>query len=119
MTKEVAKVDHNYSNLYTKVDIVTDVVKKTTEFSTTLITKVDFQSEYGSNGFVKLEELLSNVKALISKINVSPSSLVSQEALSKMLSSLESKLRADLATLIKFVSLMPSDAPPIKTWVQG
>lgn len=110
---EVSKVDLNYSNIHTKVDVVADVVKKIVEFSNSLISKVDLKSKFDSKGFAKLEELLWNVKEQISKINVSPSSSVAQEALSNMFSSLESKLRDDLTPLIKFINLMPSNAPPV------
>ncbi|CAI9279301.1 unnamed protein product [Lactuca saligna] len=119
MTKEVANVDQNYSNLHTKVDIVADVVTTIVEFYNLLINKVDLKFESESKHFVKLEEILGNVKELISKLDVSPSSLVSQESLSQMFSSLESNMKANLAPLMKFVNLMPFDVSPIKTGLQG
>lgn len=36
-----------------------------------------------------------------------------------MFSSLESTLKAELVPLLKLIHLMPSDAPPAKTGVQG
>ncbi|CAI9272298.1 unnamed protein product [Lactuca saligna] len=118
MTKEVDKVDQNYFNLYTKIDIVVDVVMKIVEFCNSLLTKFNLKSESDSKHFVKLEELLRNVKELISKLVVSASSLVSQESFSQMFSLLESNLRVDLAPLLKLVNFMPSDAPLIKIGVQ-
>ena len=83
------------------------------------VAKVDQKSESDSKYFVKLEELLGNVKELILKLDVSPSSSVSQETLSKMFSSLESNLKAELDPLLMLANLMPLDAPLIKTGVQG
>ncbi|CAI9298587.1 unnamed protein product [Lactuca saligna] len=119
MTKEIAKIDQNYSNIHTKVNIFVDAFKNIVELYTSLIIKVDFKSESNYKHFVKLEELLGNVKGLVSKLNVSPSYSVSQELLSKMYSSLESNLRFDLAPLMKFVNLMPTDATPVLIGVQG
>ena len=119
MAKEIANIDQNYSNLHIKVDIVVDVVRKIVEFYNSLINKVDLKYDSDSKHFVKVEELLGNIKELISKLNVSPSSSVSQESLSKMFSSLESNLRDDLDPFLKFVNLMPTDAWLVSTGVQG
>ena len=71
------------------------------------------------NGFAKMEELLGSLKVLVSQITVSPSSSISLESISRLFSSLESNLKAKLAPILKLANLMPLDAPPVKTRVQG
>ncbi|CAI9284827.1 unnamed protein product [Lactuca saligna] len=119
LTKELTKLDHRYSNLYTKVDIIVYVVKTVVESYYLILTKVDTNSESDSQGFAKMEDLLGDLKALILQLTVSPSPSVSKESLSTLFSSLESTLKADFTPLLKLVKLMPSNAPLIKTRVQG
>ncbi|CAI9281406.1 unnamed protein product [Lactuca saligna] len=78
MTKEVFKLDKNYSNLHTKVDIIDDAVKKVVEFYNSLITKVDTNLESDSKFVANLEELLGSLKESLSKLDVSPSYSISQ-----------------------------------------
>lgn len=68
--------------------------------------------------FTKMEDFMESLKESISKFKSSPKSSLSQESLSHMFSALESNFKAELAPL-KLVNLMPTDAPPVKTWVQG
>ena len=77
MMKEVAKFDQNYSNLHTKVDIVAVAVTKLVELNTSLLDKVDLKFESDSKEFVHMSGLLEDLKELILKLNVSPSSSVS------------------------------------------
>lgn len=97
MTKEVANLDLNYSNLHTKVDIIVDVVMKVVEYYNSLHTKVGTKSETDSKGFVKLEELLGGLKESFSTLKVSPLSSISQESLSKLFYSFEYSLKDQLA----------------------
>lgn len=116
--KEVMNLDQSYSALNTKVDIAaTDM--KVAEFHNSLLTKIDTMSELDSKSFAKLEELVGSLQELLSKLGSSTQSSFSQDSLSKMFSTLESSLKADLAPLFKFVDVMPSEAPHIKTGVQG
>lgn len=82
MSKEVVKLDQNYSNLHTKVDVIADAVTKVLESFNSLCTKVDSKLESDSKVFAKLEELLRSLKESLSKLEVSPSSSISQEFLS-------------------------------------
>lgn len=109
MMQEVTKVDHNYYILHTKVYIVVDVVTKIVEYHTTI----------NSKEFVHLQGVLADVKAMISKLPIPPTSTISQESISKMFSSLESRLKADLDPLLQLVNLIPRAAPPISIGVQG
>lgn len=119
MTQEVAKVDQNYSSLHTKVDIVADVVTKIVKYHTSLLNKVDVKFESDSKEFVRFQALFGELKDLILKISIPPSSLFSQDLISQMHSSLETRLKDDLDPLLKFVNLMPKSTPPVSTGVQG
>lgn len=80
MMKEIAKADQNYYNLHTKVDIITDAVTKLVEYHTSL----------NSKEFVHLQSVLAEVKEMISKLAIPPTSTISQESISLLFSSLES-----------------------------
>lgn len=69
--------------------------------------------------FEHLEELLGGLKTYLSKIGVNPTFSISKESILKMFSSMEFSLNAELAPLLRLVHLMPTDAPPVTTWVQG
>ncbi|CAI9281849.1 unnamed protein product [Lactuca saligna] len=105
--KEVAKVDQNYSSIHTKVDIVVDAFTKLAEYHTSL----------NSKEFVHLQGVLAEVKEMISKLAIPPTSTVSQESISQLFS--ESQLKAGLDPLLQLVNLMPMAAPPVSTGVQG
>lgn len=79
---------------------------------------VEYHTSLHTKEFVHIQGLLDEVKELISKIAIPPSSLVSKYSISQMLSSLETRLKDDLVPLLKFVHLMPTTAPPVSTWVQ-
>ncbi|CAI9266760.1 unnamed protein product [Lactuca saligna] len=115
MGKEVSKLDHNYSSLNTKVDIIVAVVTKVVESYTSLLPKVDKKSESDTQSFAKLEELLGNLTELVSKLGCFSRSLITLESLSQNILSLESTLTTELALLMKLVHLMPTDAPPDHT----
>ncbi|CAI9287889.1 unnamed protein product [Lactuca saligna] len=77
MTKEVVKLDNNYSHLNNEVDIVATIVTKVFEFHNSLPTKIDTKSEFDSKRFAKLEKLLGSLKELLLKLGSSPQSLSS------------------------------------------
>ncbi|CAI9288637.1 unnamed protein product [Lactuca saligna] len=116
---QVVKLDHNYSVLNTKVDIVPAAVTKVVEFHSFLRTKIDKKSEYDSQSFAKLEELLGSLKELLSKLGSSLQSSISPDSFSHMFSSLESTLKAALDPLLKMINLLPTGAPLVRTGVQG
>ena len=65
MSKEVAKLDQNYSTLQTKVDVIVDVVMKVVEYFNSLSTKIDSKIETDSKVFAKLDEILVSLKESI------------------------------------------------------
>lgn len=119
MIYEVEKVDRNYSSLHTKVDIVVEVIMKLVEYHTSLLNIVDVMSKSDSKAFVHLQGLLEDLKELIFKLAIPPSSSVSLDSVSQMPSSLESHLKADLDPFLTFVKLLPTAAPHVSTGVKG
>ncbi|CAI9266319.1 unnamed protein product [Lactuca saligna] len=81
MSKEVAKIEQNYSSLHGKVDIIVDAIKKLVEYYTFFSTKLDAMTETYSKLFAKMEEFLESLKESMSKINLSHSSSISQESM--------------------------------------
>lgn len=69
--------------------------------------------------FDKLEDFLGSLKESLSKLDLSTQTVVSPDSISKMISSLESNLKAELAPLLKLVTLMPRISPSVKQVVQG
>lgn len=119
MSKEVAKLDEYYSTLRSDVDVIIDAVKKVVMYFTSLSTIVDSKPESDSKVFAKLEAFLLSLTKIVSKLDFSPNSSVSQESLFQLFSYLETSLKAKLTPLLKFLNLMPTDSPPIKTCMQG
>lgn len=113
MAKEIVALDHNYSSLYTMVDIIVDAVTKVFMWYNFLLTKVDKNVEVDAQSFGKIEELLGNLKELISKFGSLASSLLTPEFLTHKFRLLESTFHNELDPLVKFVNLMPTDAPPV------
>ncbi|CAI9261973.1 unnamed protein product [Lactuca saligna] len=102
-----------------EVDIIVDAIIRIVELFSLLITKIDSKTEFDTKVFSKLEEFLGSWKESLSKLHVSPPSSISQESLSKMLSTLENNLKVELAPVLQLVKLMATDAPFVKIWVQG
>ena len=101
------------------MDIIADVVTRVVDLYNSLIPKVDSKSESDRQNFAKIEEILGNLKELISKLGSVPQSSISLDSLSTMFSSLETSIKANLAPLLKLINLMPTNAPPVHTRVQG
>ncbi|CAI9260100.1 unnamed protein product [Lactuca saligna] len=95
-----------------KLDVVIEAIWKLVENFTSFSNK-DLQV------LTKTDKFLARLKESISKLDSSPKSSISQESLSKIFSSLESNMKSELAHLLKIVNLMPTNAPHVKTRVQG
>lgn len=70
MSKEIVKLDHNYSDIYTKVDVISDAITKVLEHFNSFCTQVDTKNEYDSKVFTKLKELLGSLMESLSKLDV-------------------------------------------------
>ncbi|CAI9278664.1 unnamed protein product [Lactuca saligna] len=97
-----------------KVDVVADAIAKLVEYNTSYSTKRDAKTELGSQVFAKLEEFLSSIKESISKADLLNRSSISQESISKLISSIEANLKAELAPILELVLLLLTNAPPAK-----
>ncbi|CAI9280664.1 unnamed protein product [Lactuca saligna] len=84
-----------------------------------LIPKIDKKAKLDDQNFGKLEDLVNNIKKLVSKTGSSFTSLLTQELLTKKLRLLESPIHNELAPVAKLVNLMPTDATSVHTGVQG
>ncbi|KAL7591384.1 hypothetical protein Lser_V15G33665 [Lactuca serriola] len=95
MAKEIATLDHTYSSLLKKM------------------------AEEEVKSFGNVDKLLAVLKGLVLKSRFVSSLLISPELLYEMFKMLESTIQKELAPLAKVINLMPTDSPPIHTWVQG
>lgn len=118
IAKEVAHLEHNYSSINTKVDSIVGVVTKVVELYSSLLPKVEKKSESNTQSFEKIEELLGNLKELISKLSSLPQSSVSPDSLSTLFSSSDASIKFEMTPFLKLINLMPTDAPPVHTGVQ-
>ncbi|CAI9262167.1 unnamed protein product [Lactuca saligna] len=118
MVKEVAAISHYFPTLHTKLDIIAFVVTNVVKWYQSLISKLDKIVELDTQSFSKIEDSLINLNDLVSKIG-SSSSLINHDSLFQKFASLESTLKAELAPLSKLLNLMPMNAPPVQTGVQG
>lgn len=82
MTKEVEKIEKNYSNLHGKVDVIANAITMLVEYHNSFSTKRDAKTDHDSKVFEKLEDLLGSLKESMSKIDISHQSVVSQESIS-------------------------------------
>ncbi|CAI9282806.1 unnamed protein product [Lactuca saligna] len=114
MAKEVAAISHDFSTLYTKVDIIAFAVVNFFKWYKSLIPKVDKIAEIDLQNFSKVEDFLHNLKDLVSKIGLS-SSLLTPESLAQRFDALESTLKAELAQLANLMNLIPTNASPVQT----
>ncbi|CAI9259591.1 unnamed protein product [Lactuca saligna] len=71
MVKEVVNLDHNYSTLNMKVDIVPVAFTKVVKLRNSLSTKFEAKSTSNSLSFAKLEKLLGDLKDLLLKLGYS------------------------------------------------
>lgn len=85
MVKEIAALDHNYSSLHKKVDIIFNDVTKVVEWYTSLLPNVKKKVEVDVQSFGKINKTLDELKELISKSGSSSSSLLTPEIHSEKL----------------------------------
>ncbi|CAI9278669.1 unnamed protein product [Lactuca saligna] len=78
LDNEVEKMEHNYTLLHNKVDVVATAITKLVEFNTDYSTKLEEKLEKDSQVFEKIEEFLSSIKETILKVDLSNQSSVSQ-----------------------------------------
>ncbi|CAI9267456.1 unnamed protein product [Lactuca saligna] len=71
MSKEVDKIEKNYSLLHGMDDVNVDAIKKLVEYKNLYSTKLDAKSEQDSKVFEKLEEFLGSLKESRSKVGLS------------------------------------------------
>lgn len=88
-------------------------VIKIVEYYTSISTNFDAKIEFDSKVFTKHEEFLGSLKQSSSNIDLSNQSTISQDLIMKLISSLESNLKAELGPFLNFVHLMPTSSPPM------
>lgn len=67
--------------------------------------------------FSNITQLLGELKEMVSKSG--SSSLITPEFLTQKFCLFETTLQKELAPLSQLISLLPTNAPPVVTWVQG
>lgn len=119
MTNTVENIENSYFIHHGKVDVIVDAIIKLVEYNILFSTKLEAKTDTYSKVFEKLLEFLGSLKEYLSKLELSQQSDVYHESISKMISSLETNLKTELAPLLKLVLLMPMNVPHVKKVVQG
>ncbi|CAI9288442.1 unnamed protein product [Lactuca saligna] len=119
MEKEVAALEHNYSSLHKKADIIVDVVTKYVTLYETILPKVAKKVDEYDKSYGNIDTLLVELKGLVLKSSFVLSLLINPELLSGKFKLLQSMIQKELATLAKIINMMPTDAPPVSTCVHG
>lgn len=114
MYKIAKEVEKNYTLLRTKVDVVATAITNLIEFNTDYLTKLEEKSEKDTQVFAKLEEFLTSIKESISKADISSQSFVSQEAISQLISTIETNMKAELTPILELVLQLPMNAPTVR-----
>ena len=81
--------------------------------------KVDKMAIDDVQSFSNINHLLVELKGLVLKTSLVLSSLITPDLFSQKFSLLESTIQKDLTPLSKLLTIMPMDAPPVSTGVQG
>lgn len=76
MAKEIAALEHNYSSLHKKVDIIVDVVTNYVTLYESLLLKVDKKVEANVKSFGNIDNLLVELKGLVLKSSFVSYSLI-------------------------------------------
>ncbi|CAI9295424.1 unnamed protein product [Lactuca saligna] len=92
MAKEFTALDHNYSTLHNKVDIIAGVVTKAVNWYNSLVPKFDKKVEVDVTGFGDIAKLVGELKDLISTFGSSSSSVFTTELLTQKFSFLKSNI---------------------------
>ncbi|CAI9280023.1 unnamed protein product [Lactuca saligna] len=117
MSKEIAITQQDYASFNQKIDIIADAVTKFVKLYDALHPRLAQFSTHESKSLTEITTLLNELKSLISKPGSSP--LITPEFLSQKFLLFESVLHKQLAPLSRIVSLLPTNAPPVVTGVQG
>ena len=81
--------------------------------------KLDSKAPVVAMSFGTIENLLQDLQDIVSKYDISKSSIISPGLFTEKFSLLESTIQKELAPLTKFVNFMLTNAPCVSTWVQG
>ena len=85
MSKEVPKMEQNYTFLHGKVDVIVISITKLVESNNRYLNKIEWKSQKDSQVFEKMEEFLSSIKESISKDAISNQSTISQDSISQLI----------------------------------
>ncbi|CAI9272473.1 unnamed protein product [Lactuca saligna] len=101
------------------VDAIVEAIKKLVEYNTLFSTKLEATTKTDSKVFEKMEEFLGSLKEYFSKLDLSQQSAVSQESISKLISSIESNIKTKIEPIMMLVLLLPTNSLAMKHVVQG
>ncbi|CAI9280538.1 unnamed protein product [Lactuca saligna] len=112
--KETAKSHHilfvqDVKTVREDVDIIIDVVTIAIDFYSSFGVKFDSKSEVDAKSFGNVENILKELKDLVS--------VISREASIEKLRMLKSTIQKELAPLVKFINFVPTNSPPVSTRV--
>ncbi|CAI9286580.1 unnamed protein product [Lactuca saligna] len=114
MAKEIEVVQRDLNQ---QVDIIHEVVTKFVNLYEALTPQLSELSTTESVSFAEINNQFKKLKSLISKYSSSP--LITPEFLSNKFTQYEDIIHKQLAPLSRISSLLPTDAPPVVTRVQG
>ncbi|CAI9295020.1 unnamed protein product [Lactuca saligna] len=117
MSKEVQKMEKNYTLLHKKVDVIMIAITKSIEFNTEYLNKLEAKSEKDSQIFENMEESLSSIKESILKVDILNQSKFSQDSISKLISTFETNIKSELDPILELVSStqIPTSLPILLT----
>ncbi|CAI9277680.1 unnamed protein product [Lactuca saligna] len=117
MAKDLQKVKNSYSSILEKVDIIVRAVTNIAQSYNSMILKIDGQAELNMKFFGNIDVFLGELKTMLS--TSSSSSLFTHEFLTHKFRMPESTIHSQLDPLSKLLNVLPTDAPPVITGVQG
>ncbi|CAI9285071.1 unnamed protein product [Lactuca saligna] len=117
MTKEVTVVQKDYASLHQKFDIIANVVTKFVPLYEAMTPQLSNLSTQETKNLTELSSQLTELKGLIMKSR--SSSFITPKFFSQKFTHFEAILQKQLAHLSKISTLLPMDAPPVFTGVQG
>lgn len=112
---EVRKLDNFYVLMNKKVDLLmgatTRLVEDITAFNNDY--SGDLKSKFEEDGktFEKVDKSLSDFQETLSKVALSSQSSISQEYISAMISSIESRFKTELVPIPNLVLCLPTNVP--------
>ncbi|CAH1444082.1 unnamed protein product [Lactuca virosa] len=117
VSKDLRELDNKYSSLLEKVDIIADGVTTFVKTHQSFDHKFDEKATAAVTSFGKLTTLLEELKGIVSKS--SSSSIFTPEFLDQKFRYFEATIQKMLAPLSQFVTILPTNASPVITGVQG